>query len=91
MDAKTTQKKGVINQVIGIFALVLVVSIIVGITFLFLSQMKTNVVDSTPPSGPFTITNENLTNVTSTGRDFSVAGLQSVHCTITNVTANLPP
>lgn len=38
-----TQKKGVMNQVIGIFVLVLVVSVIAGMTFLFTSALKNNI------------------------------------------------
>lgn len=36
-------KKGVMNQVIGVFILVLVVSILAGMTFLFSAQLKAQV------------------------------------------------
>ena len=39
-------KKGVMNEVIGAFILLLVVSIIAGMTFLFLSTMKDKVEDT---------------------------------------------
>lgn len=36
-------KKGVMNQVIGVFILVLVISVLAGMTFLFTAQLKTQV------------------------------------------------
>ena len=39
-------KKGVMNEVIGAFILLLVVSIIAGMTFLFLSTMKDKIEDT---------------------------------------------
>ena len=36
-------KKGVMNDVIGVFILVLVISVIAGMTFLFVSQLKDQV------------------------------------------------
>lgn len=43
-------KKGVMNQVIGVFILVLVISVIAGMTFLFTAQLKTQV-ESTGTEG----------------------------------------
>jgi len=40
---KTTLKKGVMSEVIGVFILVLVVSVLAGMTFLFVGQLKTQV------------------------------------------------
>jgi hypothetical protein len=40
---KKTFKKGVMSEVIGVFILVLVVSVLAGMTFLFVSQLKTQV------------------------------------------------
>ena len=36
-------KKGVMGQVVGTFILVLIISVIVGMTFLFIAQLKTQV------------------------------------------------
>jgi FlaG/FlaF family flagellin (archaellin) len=40
---KATLKKGVMGEVIGVFILVLVISVLAGMTFLFTSQLKTQV------------------------------------------------
>jgi hypothetical protein len=40
---KLLSKKGAMNEVIGVFILVLVISILAGMTFLFVSQLKTQV------------------------------------------------
>ena len=37
------QKKPVMNQIIGVFILVLVISVLAGMTFLFVAQLKTQV------------------------------------------------
>ena len=51
------QKKGIVGPVISVFVMVLVVSILAGLTFLFVSQLKEEVFDSSSKvSG--TITNE---------------------------------
>lgn len=44
---KATLKKGVMSEVIGVFILVLVISVLAGMTFLFTAQMKTQVAAST--------------------------------------------
>ena len=49
-------KKGVMNQIIGVFILVLVISILAGMTFMFTTSIKNNVVSSTTESN--TVTNE---------------------------------
>jgi len=41
---KTTLKKGVMSEVIGVFILVLVVSVLAGMTFMFVGQLKTQVI-----------------------------------------------
>lgn len=38
-----TQKKGVLGPVISVFVMVLVISILAGLTFLFVAQLKTEV------------------------------------------------
>jgi len=43
-------KKGVMNQLIGVFVLVLIVAILAGMTFLFIANLKSNVVSSTTES-----------------------------------------
>jgi hypothetical protein len=43
---KQTLKKGVMGEVIGVFILVLVISVLAGMTFLFTSQLKTQVQSS---------------------------------------------
>ena len=39
-------KKGVMNQVVGVFILVLVISVLAGMTFLFVAQLKSQVLAS---------------------------------------------
>lgn len=40
---KTTIKKGVMSEIIGVFILILVVSVLAGMTFLFTNQLKEQV------------------------------------------------
>ena len=40
---KATFKKGVMSEIIGVFILILVISVLSGMTFLFTSQLKTQV------------------------------------------------
>ena len=44
---KTKSKKSVMGPVISVFVMVLVISILAGLTFLFVSQLKTQVIDTT--------------------------------------------
>ena len=44
-------KKGVMNQVIGVFILVLVISVLAGMTFLFVAQLKTQVQNASGGTG----------------------------------------
>ena len=55
-------KKGVMNDVIGVFILVLVVSVIAGMTFLFVSQLKSQV--ETTATGGVNSTSYNAINKT---------------------------
>jgi NADH:ubiquinone oxidoreductase subunit 3 (subunit A) len=43
MKAKITEKKGVMNQIISVFILMLVISVLAGLTFLFIASLKTQV------------------------------------------------
>jgi len=45
---KTKTKKSIMGPVISVFVMVLIVSILSGLTFLFVSQLKTQVEESTP-------------------------------------------
>ena len=47
MFKNKVQKKSIIGPIISVFVMVLVVSILSGLTFLFVSQLKTNVGDTT--------------------------------------------
>ena len=58
-------KKGVMNEVIGAFILLLVVSIIAGMTFLFLSTMKDKTADMDTEA--YSVVNETLTSVDEIG------------------------
>ena len=51
MDLEAINKKSVIGPVISVFVMILVVSILAGLTFLFVSQLKTQVVSATVTSG----------------------------------------
>lgn len=73
-------KKGVMNQIIGVFILVLVVSLIAGMTFLFTAQLKTTSGAMTNQRSYLTATNESLTTVTETGEDFATADYNNVIC-----------
>jgi len=44
---KATLKKGVMGEIIGVFVLILVISVLAGMTFLFTSQLKTQVYATT--------------------------------------------
>jgi len=41
---KTTLKKGVMSEIIGVFILVLVISVLAGMTFLFTASLKSQVI-----------------------------------------------
>jgi ABC-type glycerol-3-phosphate transport system permease component len=53
---KATEKKGVMNEIISVGVLILIVSILFGLTFLFVSSLKDEVRTTTERT--FTITNE---------------------------------
>jgi len=40
---KATLKKGVMGEIIGVFVLILVISVLAGMTFLFTSQLKSQI------------------------------------------------
>lgn len=57
MDFSDNMKKSVIGPIISVFVMVLIVSILAGLTFLFVTQLKDNVVD-TSTKETFTVINE---------------------------------
>ena len=65
------KKKSVMGPVISVFVMILVVSILVGLTFLFVSSLKTNVVNSSPLA-TVTVNNESG-HINSTGYTLSNA------------------
>ena len=60
------EKKSVIGPVISVFVMVLVVSILAGLTFLFVAQLKTEVIDTTL-TGAGSAINETEVYINSTG------------------------
>jgi len=54
---RAIEKKGVIGPVISVFVMVLIISILAGLTFLFVSELKTQVVDTSARES-LTVTNE---------------------------------
>jgi len=73
------------SEVIGVFVLVLVISILAGMTFLFTSSLKTQAYSSGKILQS-AIGNESLTAVDEIGDDFSVSWRSEVACTLLNVT-----
>ena len=65
-------KKAIIGPVISVFVMVLIISILAGLTFLFVSQLKTNVID-TSVIDTVTVTNESG-YINSTGYTLATAG-----------------
>ena len=51
------EKKSIMGPIISVFVLVLVISILAGLTFLFVAQLKTQAMD-TSKKATFTVTNE---------------------------------
>jgi len=91
---RLNEKKGVIGPVISVFVLVLVVSILSGLTFLFVSALKTNVADTTATASA-TVTNESGAYINTTGYQVdgaSALGFRSPVVTAiwVNTTANIP-
>ena len=83
------EKKGVIGPVISVFVMVLVISILSGLTFLFVSALKTQVTDTTATASA-TVTNESGAYVNTTGYTLAEAdalGFRGV--VITKVWANV--
>jgi len=60
------EKKGIMGPIISVFVMVLVISILAGLTFLFVAQLKTQIVDTTAITG-VTVTNESGAYVNITG------------------------
>jgi ABC-type multidrug transport system permease subunit len=58
------KKNSIMGPVISIFVMVLVISILAGLTFLFVSQLKDNVVETTITTGTATDTNVAALNST---------------------------
>ena len=65
MDLEAINKKSVIGPVISVFVMVLVVSILAGLTFLFVSQLKTQVLDTTPRAS-LSVSNETSVTINDT-------------------------
>ena len=82
-------RKSIMNQVIGVFILVLVISVIAGMTFLFTAQLKDTSGDMDISRKTTTVINETLlSNVTDgTPVVFSNSTIYDVICTLTSVTA----
>lgn len=60
------EKKGIMGPVISVFVMVLVISILAGLTFLFVATLKTQVADTTAITG-VTVTNESGAYINITG------------------------
>lgn len=63
---KIKLKKGVMSEVIAVFILVLVISVIAGMTFLFTANLKAQTVTNAPLSDAVWVTTESLTFVNAT-------------------------
>lgn len=61
---KATLKKGVMSEIIGVFVLILVISVLAGMTFLFSSQLKSQV--ATTADGGINSTAYKAVNATET-------------------------
>jgi len=48
MKISKIQKKGIMGPIISVFVLVLIISILSGLTFLFVASLKTQAIDSSP-------------------------------------------
>lgn len=59
-------KKGVMSEIVSVFVLVLVISILAGLTFLFVTQLKDNVFDSSARE-TVTVVNETGLSINGTG------------------------
>jgi hypothetical protein len=87
-------KKGVMGPVISVFVMVLVISILSGLTFLFVAALKTNVADTTATASA-TVTNESGAYVNTTGYSLAnnnVLGFRSptIIAVWANVTNGVP-
>ena len=81
------EKKGIMGPIISVFVMVLVISILAGLTFLFVAQLKTQIVDTTLIAA--TITNETGAYINQTGYTLvGASGLQARTFAITAVWNN---
>lgn len=83
------EKKGIMGPIISVFVLVLVISILAGLTFLFVSALKTQVADNTA-TGSVTVTNESGAYINETGYqvdNYGALGFRSF--TVTAIWANV--
>jgi len=71
---KIKTKKSIMGPVISVFVMVLIVSILSGLTFLFVSQLKTQV-GETSATATYTAANETITAVTESGVTLDGAAL----------------
>jgi FlaG/FlaF family flagellin (archaellin) len=81
---KLLSKKNAMNEVIGVFILVLVISILAGMTFLFVAGLKTQMQTTAQTSETFTVTAESVTPTVG-GTGLAYASLRNAACTITDV------
>ena len=78
-------KKGVMSEVVGVFILVLIVSVIAGMTFLFTSQLKDQV-EATAPLDSVAVTSESMTFINATLGGNTTASATQRDCVITSAT-----
>lgn len=68
------EKKGVIGPVISVFVMVLIISILSALTFLFVAALKTNVTDASATTSA-TVTNETGAYINETGYSLARNGV----------------
>ena len=81
------EKKGILGPIISVFVMVLVISILSGLTFLFVATLKTQIVDTTAITG-VTVTNESGAYINTTGYALGESALKARGFDITVVHNN---
>jgi len=68
------------GPLVSVFILILVVSILAGLTFLFIASLKTQAATQSPTSDSISVVNESLSAVTEAGANSAVYDYRSAAC-----------
>ena len=74
-----------VGSVISVFIMILIISILAGLTFLFIAELKTQTASQSPISDTVTVSEEEV-SPTDLGTSFATSTLRDITCTVSSVT-----